>query len=73
MMSISDNGPGISETDIAQIFEPFYQVDNSRSKEVKGYGLGMAIMKESIEQMQGKITAESTVGKGFLIKCYLRA
>ena len=71
IMSINDNGPGIAETDIKQVFEPFYQVDNSRSKEIQGYGLGMAIMKESIEQMQGKITAESAVGKGLLIKCYL--
>lgn len=73
MLTISDNGPGIAETDIEKIFEPFYQVDNSRSKEIQGYGLGMAIMKESIEQMQGRITAESAIGQGLLIKCYLQA
>lgn len=71
ILSISDNGPGIAKDDIEQVFEPFYQVDSSRSKEVQGYGLGMAIMKESVEQMKGKITAEPASGEGLLIKCYL--
>ena len=71
VLTINDNGPGIAKADIEQIFEPFYQVDNSRSKKIQGYGLGMAIMKESVEQMKGKITAESSLGEGLSIKCYL--
>jgi signal transduction histidine kinase len=71
ILSISDNGPGLFETELSQIFEPFYQVDNSRSKDVQGYGLGMAIMKESIDQMNGEIIAKSPIGKGLTITCSL--
>lgn len=71
IVSIQDDGPGLVANDINRIFEPFYQADNSRSKRVEGYGLGMAIMKESVEQMKGHITAESTSDSGLLIKCHL--
>ncbi|REL26913.1 sensor histidine kinase [Thalassotalea euphylliae] len=71
ILIISDNGPGIEEQHLHKIFEPFYRVDSSRSKAIEGYGLGMAIMKQNIEQMNGTISVESPSGKGLTIRCQL--
>lgn len=71
VLEISDNGPGLSQLDLPRIFEPFYRVDNSITAKTEGYGLGMSIMKQSIEQMNGSITAESKFGQGLTIRCNL--
>lgn len=71
VLEINDNGPGLSEIDLVQIFEPFYRASNDVTAEIEGYGLGMAIMKHSVEQMNGRITAESILGEGLTIRCYL--
>lgn len=59
---ISDNGPGISTTDLPYIFERMYQGDQSRS--AKGNGLGLSITKELVAAHKGTITADSTPGAG---------
>lgn len=59
---ISDNGKGIGEKDIHHIFERMYQCDRART--AGGSGLGLAITKELVVAHDGKIFAESTVGKG---------
>lgn len=71
VIEISDNGPGVSEADLIKIFEPFYRADNSITAKTEGYGLGMAIMKQSIEQMNGQITADSPPNEGLTIRCFL--
>jgi signal transduction histidine kinase len=68
-VNISDNGIGIKKEDMKQIFEPFYQVDNSMIDnslvgERKGTGLGLALVKEIIELHGGRIWVESEYGKG---------
>lgn len=62
--SVSDTGSGISETDLAHIFERFYQANKSRSREVEGIGLGLAITREIVHAHGGKIEAQSKVGRG---------
>lgn len=62
VICIADNGSGIPEDDIAQIFNQFYRVDQHR--EIEGTGLGLAIVKAIIEQHKGKIWVESKLGAG---------
>ena len=60
--SVTDTGRGISSADLPRIFERFYKVDRSRSS--SGTGLGLAIARHMVEAHDGKIWAESSIGKG---------
>jgi signal transduction histidine kinase len=63
-IAVSDSGPGISEADRAYIFEKFYQVDPTLTKEASGAGLGLAICKELSNLLGGKLDLESEPGHG---------
>lgn len=68
LLSVRDSGIGIPEEHIPHIFERFYRVDKSRSKQTGGTGLGLAIVKHIAEKYGAKIEVESEVGKGTEIK-----
>ncbi|MDR2634860.1 MAG: hypothetical protein LBC13_02645, partial [Clostridiales bacterium] len=59
-----DTGIGIKEVDQPRIFERFYRVDKSRSKNSGGTGLGLAIVKHSAARLSGVVSVESRPGKG---------
>lgn len=61
---VADSGPGIPESDLELIWEKFYKVDKSRTRNGGGTGLGLAIVKRLIENMCGSITVSSVEGKG---------
>ncbi|RBW70698.1 HAMP domain-containing sensor histidine kinase [Bacillus taeanensis] len=63
-ISISDQGEGISESEYSQIFDRFYRVEKSRSKEKGGSGLGLAIAKSIVELHGGQIGVHSREGGG---------
>jgi PAS domain S-box-containing protein len=63
-VSVSDNGIGIKKEDQEQLFEPFYQANNSVVGERKGTGLGLALVKQIVEMHGGRIWVESEFGKG---------
>lgn len=61
---VADNGMGIDDVHLEQIFDRFYRVDESRNSKMGGTGLGLAITKQIIEQHQGHIFATSVLGEG---------
>ena len=63
-VSVSDTGPGISPEDTEKIFERFYRTDASRSRATGGFGLGLAIAREMVDAMGGRISVDSTPGQG---------
>lgn len=71
-ISIKDNGIGIPKGDLQYIFERFYRVDKSRSKNTGGIGIGLSIVKSIIDAHNGEIVVESKLNEGteFLIKLH---
>lgn len=63
---VSDTGIGIPETARAQLFSEFFRAENARAMEVHGTGLGLALVKQVIDQHGGRITVESKQGRGTL-------
>lgn len=67
-VSVSDTGIGISHEYQDRIFERFYRVDQSHSKQVEGTGLGLSIVKHAVHLLQGNISLESEIDKGTRIQ-----
>jgi signal transduction histidine kinase len=59
VIRVDDDGVGVPEGDAANLFEPFFRVDRSRSKKTGGYGLGLSICKRILEAHGGRIAVES--------------
>lgn len=64
LISVKDNGPGISEKHLPRLFERFYRIDKSRTKLSGGTGLGLSIVKHIVQAHGSKIQVESKVEKG---------
>ena len=63
-VKVADSGMGIPEESIGRIFERFYRVDKSHSKEIGGTGLGLAITRSAVTKHHGNIQVESKEGEG---------
>ena len=70
LLSVKDTGIGIPKEHQARVFERFYRVDKSRSKQSGGTGLGLAIVKHIVAQHNAEMMLESEVGKGTEIKIW---
>jgi two-component system phosphate regulon sensor histidine kinase PhoR len=64
VLRVRDNGVGIPFADVTRVFERFYVVDRSRSREHGGTGLGLSIAKHLVEAQGGTLVAESVYGQG---------
>ena len=64
ILKVADTGIGISEPDKDRIFERFYRVDKSHSKEIGGTGLGLSIVKHGAAYLGAELRCESTLGNG---------
>lgn len=64
-ITISDNGPGISKTDLPHIFFFFFRSNETRN--VHGYGIGLSLVKKTVEMHQGEVAIESNIGKGTIV------
>jgi signal transduction histidine kinase len=71
VISVKDNGVGISSEDVNRIFDRFYRVDKARSRETGGTGLGLSIAQSAVEFHNGAIEVESTPGEGSEFKIIL--
>jgi heavy metal sensor kinase len=73
ILEIADNGPGIAAEHARKIFERFYRVDKSRSRELGGAGLGLSIAQWAVTAHGGQIAVDSTHGEGSTFRISLPA
>ncbi len=70
-LRVTDTGSGIPREHLPRIFERFYRADASRSRDAGGTGLGLSIVRHLVENHGGRVSAESELGRGTTISCWL--
>lgn len=64
LLTIADNGPGVPESTLPHLFDPFYRLDSARDRATGGTGLGLAIVRTCIESCHGTVTAQNRPAGG---------
>lgn len=73
VLTVSDQGPGVPDLDLARIFEPFYRVADARDRDSGGTGLGLAITARVVSLHSGMVEAQNRVGTGLVVEIRLPA
>lgn len=68
---VRDHGPGVPETALRHLFEPFFRVDEARRREGGGYGIGLAITERTIRRHGGSVLARNHPGGGLEVELEL--
>ena len=68
LVAVRDEGAGVPEEALADIFRPFYRIDDSRARETGGAGLGLAITERAVRLHGGTVTATNPPGGGFVVE-----
>jgi two-component system sensor histidine kinase CpxA len=71
VVSIADCGPGVPPESLPRLFDPFYRVDDSRTRGTGGVGLGLAIVRGCVEGCDGRVTARNRDSGGLEVSLYL--
>jgi signal transduction histidine kinase len=64
VVAVADNGPGISHRDHLRLFEKFYRVENTGKEQIRGSGLGLALVKSIADRHNGRAWCKSELGRG---------
>jgi two-component system sensor histidine kinase CpxA len=73
ILEVRDEGPGVPDEELEQIFEPFYRPDDSRVAETAGVGLGLAIVRTCVEASGGRVSTENIRPHGLSVVIELDA
>ncbi len=73
LLSVADSGPGVPEHLLQQIFDPFFRVDVSRTRDTGGVGLGLAIVKTCVDACQGTVVSRNRIPNGLIVEIELQA
>jgi two-component system sensor histidine kinase CpxA len=71
VLRVRDEGPGVPDAALKDIFRPFYRVDDSRTRETGGAGLGLAITERAVRMHAGAVGASNVPGGGFVVEIRL--
>jgi len=64
VLTVDDRGVGVPDEDLPYIFDRFYRVDKARSREAGGSGLGLSIVRDTVRELNGEVSASRRVGGG---------
>jgi two-component system sensor histidine kinase CpxA len=73
LLTVSDNGPGVPEQALANLFDPFFRLESARDRASGGAGLGLAIVRTCVESCGGTVSARNRAGAGLEIQFRLPA
>jgi signal transduction histidine kinase len=71
-ITVKDRGAGMDESELQQVFQPFYRGHAARQTLTHGTGLGLSLVKDAIEAMNGRVTVQSAPGRGSAFTLHLR-
>lgn len=72
-VSVADRGPGLPDSELDRIFDPFYRLEYSRGSDTGGAGLGLAIVKSSVEACGGTVACRNLPDRGLAVEITLRS
>jgi two-component system osmolarity sensor histidine kinase EnvZ len=70
-IEVSDDGPGIPESALEQVFDPFYRLETSRNRDTGGVGLGLSAARAIVREQGGELTLRNRTGAGLVARVEL--